>query len=44
MKTADEARRRYLGDTGHLTNAQHGSYLLLIFHYWRTGGLPEPRR
>lgn len=31
----------YLADTGHLTNAEHGSYLMLIFHYWQRGGLPN---
>jgi uncharacterized protein YdaU (DUF1376 family) len=31
----------YLADTSHLNRADHGSYLLLIMHYWAHGGLPE---
>ena len=27
----------YLKDTGHLSAAEHGAYLLLIGHYWTTG-------
>ena len=31
----------YLADTAHLSLAEHGAYLLLILHYWRTGPLPS---
>lgn len=31
----------YQRDTGHLRAVGHGAYLLLMFHYWSTGGLPD---
>lgn len=34
----------YKADTGHLSAAEHGAYLLLIMHYWTTGALPNDDR
>ncbi|CAL8974506.1 hypothetical protein RHODGE_RHODGE_03304 [Rhodoplanes serenus] len=34
----------YRADTSHLNAAEHGAYLLLIMHYWTTGGLPDDDR
>jgi len=34
----------YLADTGHLSARDHGSYLLLIMHYWQNDGLPADDR
>ena len=34
----------YLADTGHLSAAEHGAYMLLIMHYWTNGGVPSDER
>ena len=35
----------YIGDTTHLSNAQHGCYLLILMAMWRSGGwLPDDDR
>src|SRR5829696_7873149 len=31
----------YLAQTGHLTTAEHGAFILLALHYRETGGLPD---
>jgi uncharacterized protein YdaU (DUF1376 family) len=31
----------YKRDTGHLRAIGHGAYLLLLFHHWSTGALPD---
>lgn len=31
----------YKRDTGHLRALEHGAYLMLLFHHWSTGSLPD---
>lgn len=33
----------YLADTSHLTQGEHGAYMLFIMHYWQHGSLPNDR-
>lgn len=34
----------YLADTGHLSAAEHGAYMLMIMHYWQKDGLPSDEK
>src|SRR3954464_15036987 len=34
----------YLADTAHLSTEEHGAYILLILHYWRSGPLLDDDR
>lgn len=34
----------YKRDTGHLRALEHGAYLMLLFHHWSTGSLPNDDR
>lgn len=31
----------YLADTMHLSAAEHGGYLMLMLHYWKSGPIPD---
>ncbi len=31
----------YISKTGHLSQGQHGAYVLLLMHYWNRGPLPS---
>lgn len=33
----------YLGDTTHLSQGQHGAYMLFIMHYWQRGPIPRDK-